>query len=84
MDELKALHEAGKNTKVGGRLLVYMARLRGGSLCKIADDFGNMYSTIRDWLLRAGGGLDWLRGTMRPGPRADWMPRSWQKSGRIS
>lgn len=48
MDELKALPKAGKNTMVGDGLLVYMVRMRGGSIRKIADDFGNTYSTIRD------------------------------------
>ena len=68
IDELKALHKAEKDTKARDRLLVYMARKRGHSIRKIADDFGSTYSTIRDWLVRAKGGLGRLHDTKRSGP----------------
>ena len=68
IDELKALHRAEKDTKARDRLLVYMARKRGDAIRKIADDFGSTYSTIRDWLVRAKGGLDRLHDAKRSGP----------------
>ena len=68
IDELKALHKAEKDTKARDRLLVYMARKRGDSIRKIADDFGSTYSTIRDWLVRAKDGLGRLHDTKRLGP----------------
>ena len=68
IDELKALRKAERDTKARDRLPVYMARKRGDSIRKIADDFGSTYSTIRDWLLRAKGGLDRLHDTRRLSP----------------
>ena len=43
MDKLKVLHKAERNTKTRGRRLAFMARKRGDSMRKIADDFGSAY-----------------------------------------
>ncbi len=45
-----------------------MARKRGGSIRKIADDFGSTCLTIRDWMVRTKGGFDRLHDTKRLGP----------------
>ncbi len=43
MDKLKVLHKAERNIKTRGRRLAFMARKRGDSIRKIADDFGSAY-----------------------------------------
>ena len=68
IDELKALHKAEKDPKVGGGLLVYMARKWGCPVRRVADDVGGTYSTIRDWLVGAKDGLDRLRHIKGSGP----------------
>ena len=53
IDKLRTLRRKETNAKARDRLLVYIYRKGGKSIREIGRVFGQAYSTIRDWLVRA-------------------------------
>ena len=53
IEKLKALRKKETNAKARDRLLVYIYRKEGKLILEIGKIFGQAYSTIRDWPVRA-------------------------------
>ena len=68
IEKLKALRKKETNAKARDRLLVYIYRKEGRSIREIGKIFGQAYSTMRDWLVRADqAGLERLYDISPPG-----------------